>query len=187
MQKDFWRDLFRGENKKAGSSILFVLFMGVLLLVISRSFYPDESNEMNMAEETQVPKEYSQVQMQESIEKRMAEILSKIEGAGEVDVMITYSQSVQEVPAQNLKTEESQNDDNGKTSLSKKEEISLVMTEDSKGNTAPVMLTQDAAKVEGVVIVAQGGDSALVCNTLNNAAQALLNVPAHKVAITKMK
>jgi len=41
--------------------------------------------------------------------------------------------------------------------------------------------------VEGVVIAAQGADSPAVAAALNQAAQALLDVPAHKVAVLKMK
>ena len=41
--------------------------------------------------------------------------------------------------------------------------------------------------MEGVVIVAQGGGDPVVSAALNQAAQALLDVPAHKVAVLKMK
>ncbi|MPN44414.1 hypothetical protein SDC9_191979 [bioreactor metagenome] len=117
----------------------------------------------------------------------MAEILSKIQGAGQVDVMLTFRVSTESVVAHEEKTEESRSQENGKTSENLSKETTVVMTEDGKGNTSPLVLTENSPQVEGVVIVAQGGDNAVVCKALSSAAQALLDVPAHKIAILKMK
>lgn len=185
MQKEFWQNLF-GQNNKKGGGILFILLMGVLLLVFSRSFYPEETE---VAVEDTAVQEEADVsgRGEEEMERRMAEILSKIEGAGEVDVMLAFSTSKESVLAEAMKTEESLAEEGGKVSETRKNERSVVLTEDAKGNTTPIIISQNGAQVEGVVIVAQGGDNAVVENALNNAAQALLNLPAHKIAVMKMK
>jgi len=41
--------------------------------------------------------------------------------------------------------------------------------------------------IEGVVIVAEGGRDATVQAALHQAAEALCNVPAHKIAVLQMK
>ncbi len=185
MQKDFWRDLFRPENKKTGNNILLALLIGVLLLVLGKTFFPTEEK----AEEINTEQKTAEVQnlSEQGMEVRMSEILSKIQGAGQVDVMLTFRISTESVVAQEEKTEESRSQENGKTSENLQKETTVVMTEDGNGKTSPVVLTENSPQVEGVVIVAEGGDNAVVCNALSTAAQALLDVPAHKIAILKMK
>ena len=61
------------------------------------------------------------------------------------------------------------------------------MLEDGRGSFSPLVLSEASPKVEGVVIVAEGGGNPAVCASLNRAAQALLDVPAHKIAVLKMK
>ncbi|WMI80161.1 hypothetical protein [Anaerotignum sp. MB30-C6] len=185
MQKDFWRDLFRPENKKASNNIVLALLIGVLLLVLGKSLFPTEEKVVEVSHKEQTIQVHNQSERE--MEQRMAEILSKIQGAGQVDVMLTFSATTESVVAHEEKTEETRSQENGKTSENFRKETAVVMTEDGKGNTSPLVLTENSPLVEGVVIVAQGGDNAVVCKALNSAAQALLDVPAHKIAILKMK
>ena len=186
MQKDFWRDLFRPENKKTGNNILLALLIGVLLLFLGKTLFPTDEEkvaEVNRQEQTTEIHNLNERDM----ERRMAEILSKIQGAGQVDVMLTFSATTESVVAHEEKTEEARSQENGKVSQNLSKASTVVMTEDGNGNTSPLVLTEYSPQVEGVVIVAQGGDNAVVCKALNNAAQALLDVQAHKIAILKMK
>lgn len=185
MQKDFWRDLFRPENKKTGNNILLALLIGVLLLVLGKTFFPTDEKAAEVGQKEEITQVHGSNDRE--MEVRMSEILSKIQGAGEVEVMLTFSASTESVVAHEEKTEETRSQEGGKTSENTRKETTVVMTEDGKGNTSPLVLTENSPQVEGVVIVAQGGDNAVVCKALNNAAQALLDVPAHKIAILKMK
>ena len=101
MEKDGWKGLFRPENKKMRSNILLALMLGILLLAAGRSFSYRESGaegpSQTIAKET----------TDRETEQRMAEILSKVEGAGEVDVMLTYRQMEEKSIAHNETREES--------------------------------------------------------------------------------
>lgn len=173
MEKDGWKGLFRPENKKMRSNILLALMLGILLLAAGRSFSDRESGaegpSQTIAKET----------TDRETEQRMAEILSKVEGAGEVDVMLTYRQTEEKTVAHNETREES-----GETL---RMEQTAILLEDGDGATEPLVLTEMSPVVEGVVIAAQGADSPAVAAALNQAAQVLLDVPAHKVAVLKMK
>ena len=178
MQKDFWKELFRPENKKVRRQMLLMLLAGMVLLTSGSWF----------AEEKQIPTESVQTAQTETrqadrTEKRMAEVLSKIEGAGQVEVMLTYRKTEEKKVAQQEVREESK----GEQSESLRTETEIVLLEDGKGNTLPLVLSADSPVVEGAVIVAQGGADPAVCAALNHAAQALLDVPAHKIAVLKMK
>lgn len=193
-QKNFFKELFRPENKKARLNIFTAFVIGVLLLMMGNTFLKKPESQppvvLGEGEKTQSSQEGSPAEKQ--LEKRMKAILSKIEGAGEVDVMITMGETSQMVVARNEKSEAStviEEGENGpaKTTQSEKLENAVVMTEDGKGATNPLVLSQISPQVTGVIIVAQGGGDVLVQEKLMAAAQALLDVPAHKVAILKMK
>ena len=173
MEKDGWKGLFRPENKKMRSNILLALMLGILLLAGGKSFSDTEG------ETTSLPQMHVQEAENRETEQRMAEILSKVEGAGEVDVMLTYRQTEEKSIAHNETREES-----GETLRT---EQTAILLEDGDGATEPLVLTEMSPVVEGVVIAAQGADSPAVAAALNQAAQALLDVPAHKVAVLKMK
>ncbi|KXL53048.1 hypothetical protein CLNEO_15910 [Anaerotignum neopropionicum] len=185
MQKDFWRDLFRPENKKTGNNILLVLLIGVLLVVLGKTFFPTEEKIVKASHEEQITEVHNS--SEQNMERRLAEILSKIQGAGQVDVMLTFRAGTESVVAHEEKTEETRSQENGKNSENLRKESSVVMTEDGNGSTSPLVLMENFPQVEGVVIVAEGGNNAVVCQALSSAAQALLDVPAHKIAILKMK
>lgn len=172
MEKDRWKGLFRPENKKMRSNILLALLLGILLLAAGRSFSDSKEEEL--------PQTVAATETADrATERRMAEILSKIQGAGQVDVMLTYRQTEEKTIAHNETREE-----NGETLRT---EQTAILLEDGDGATQPLVLTEMGPVVEGVVIAAQGADSPAVAAALNQAAQALLDVPAHKVAVLKMK
>lgn len=174
MEKDRWKGLFRPENKKMRSNVLLALLLGILLLAAGRSFSDSKGDAANPPQNTAAAETADR-----ETERRMAEILSKIQGAGQVDVMLTYRQTEEKTIAHNETREE-----NGETLRT---EQTAILLEDGDGATQPLVLTVAGPVVEGVVIAAQGADSPAVAAALNQAAQALLDVPAHKVAVLKMK
>ena len=174
MEKDGWKGLFRPENKNMRSNILLALMLGILLLAVGRSFSDAEEDAAGQ------PQTITKTEADDrETEQRMAEILSKVEGAGEVDVMLTFRQTEEKTVAHNETREE-----NGETLRT---EQTAILLEDGDGATEPLVLTEMSPVVEGVVIAAQGADSPAVAAALTQAAQALLDVPAHKVAVLKMK
>lgn len=187
MQKDFWRKLFRPENKKMQGNVLLALTAGILLLVAGNVFFPAEEKKQAELPPVQAETENISGRNEAELEQRMAQILSRIDGAGNVEVMLTFSMAEQKIIAHEEKHEESRGEENGRTSESLRTETSVVMLEDGKGSLSPLVLSEASPKVEGVVIVAEGGGSPAVCASLNSAAQALLDVPAHKIAVLKMK
>ncbi len=175
MGKDRWKALFLPENKKMRSNVFLALLLGILLLAAGRSF---SSGEERITEKVHKTTETA-VSAEREMEGRMAEILSRVEGAGEVDVMLTFRQTEERTIAQDEVREE-----NGE---SLRTERTAVLLEDREGAVQPLVLTANFPVVEGVVITAQGADAPAVAAALHQAAQALLDVPAHKVAVLKMR
>ena len=110
-----------------------------------------------------------------SDEESLSRILSEIDGAGEVNVMITYYGSAKKDIAYETKTNSS---DGEKTNEDKKAVIS---------DGAPMVVKEVYPKVKGVVITAQGANNAAVNRKLMEAATAALDVPEYRVCIGQSK
>jgi stage III sporulation protein AG len=122
--------------------------------------------------------------------KELEELLSTMEGAGQVKVMITLKASSEKViekeksSSQSSSTEvDSQGGSRNTADISSSEET--VYTEDGSVQS-PFVKQIIYPEIEGVVVSAQGGGNASVNKNITEAIQALFGIEAHKIKIIKM-
>lgn len=127
----------------------------------------------------------------EQMEQRLKHILKKVEGIGEVEVMITIKASKEQVilkdvpySQDSVNETDSQGGSRISSQLSKEEETVLVQPEN--GGTIPYVIKELEPKIEGVVVIAEGGDNSFIINEINSAIEALFGVPVHKIKVMKM-
>jgi stage III sporulation protein AG len=125
------------------------------------------------------------------LEGRLENILRKVKGIGEVEVMLTLNASKQQIPLKDVPyTQEGLNEDDGEggsrtnNRIQKEEKTVLVIEED--GSTQPYILQEREPEVEGILVIAEGGDNVLIIKDIMEAAEVLFNIPAHKVKVMKM-
>jgi stage III sporulation protein AG len=126
------------------------------------------------------------------MENKLKNILKKVSGIGDVEVMLTLKASGKQVPLKdNPSTQESVNEVDGeggsRTNNNVTREESTVLVADGSGGEAPFILQETEPEVEGVVVIAQGGDNVQIIMDIIEAAEVLFNVPAHKVKVMKMR
>lgn len=126
------------------------------------------------------------------MEKKLKNILKKVSGIGEVEVMITLKASGKQIPLKDYPSiEESLNEVDGeggsRTNNSVKRDESTVLVGDGKGGEAPYILQETEPEVEGVLVIAEGGDNVQIIIDIIEAVEVLFNVPAHKVKVMKMR
>lgn len=193
MNNGKWKELLR--DKKTRTNLLSALVLGIVLILSGNLFFP---NKKNTGKENPEPvaattsQEGETREQAEKVEKRLEEVLSQVEGAGKVTVMITMGMSSELEIAQDTKKEDSVTEETSQQGERKKTETNqlekkAVLLEDREGGGVPVILKTREPLVQGVVIVAEGGGNVLVKDALSRAAQALLNLSADKVEILKMK
>lgn len=185
MQKEGWKGLFRPENKRLRSHVALALFVGVFLLAAGKSSFSAEKESADVAQSREA--EGVALSAGRETEQRMAEVLSQIAGAGKVEVMLTYRRTGEKTIAREELREESTAAEGNQTTETLRLERKAVLLEDRNGNATPILLSEAAPQTEGVVIVAEGGGDPSVCQALHQAAQAVLDVPAHKIVVLKMK
>ena len=119
-----------------------------------------------------------------ALEEKLKNILSQIEGAGELDVMITYESSEEIQPAFNTNTtmEETKELDKqgGERTVTTSSENKTMIT--SSAND-PIVIKTNQPKINGVIVVATGAKDLNVKETLYSAVQTALQVQGHQVEI----
>lgn len=124
-------------------------------------------------------------------ESKLKEILEKIIGVGNVDVMVTIDATEESVVYQD--THESSQETNEKDGNGGQRHITS-LTQDGKialysvsGENKPIILKLIKPQVRGVVIVAAGAENAVVKQMLSEAVQRGLNVSPTRISILPRK
>lgn len=127
----------------------------------------------------------------QSQEQKLEQLLKKVDGVGEVEVMLTLKSSKEQVALKdtnNSQISNSETDSSGGSRISsdtnKTEET--VMSQAGSGESSPYVVKEIEPQVEGVLVIARGGDDAKVISEINSAVQVLFGVPAHKIKVMKM-
>ena len=116
-------------------------------------------------------------------EQRLEQILSRIDGAGRVRVMLTL-RSGQAVQYQTDLESVSRNEgESGSLSTVQK---TVILSREGAYNEAAVVKTE-YPRFQGALIVSQGGDDAAVRFQLSSAVSALLGLGADQITVVKMK
>ncbi|MCL2704554.1 MAG: hypothetical protein FWE91_13290 [Defluviitaleaceae bacterium] len=183
--------LFAGEKKKVVANLFTVLVVGVLLLVLAQTMLrPEEAGKPRSLPQHQ-PTETESKQTGVSLEARLEEILSLVEGAGTVRVMIHEARGQETVFAREQTLDESKTKEldssGGSREQSQVRTNNLMVTLNRReGGDEPLVLYENAPKIEGVIIVAEGGGDIIVRDALIRAASGLLGVAVHKVTVLQM-
>lgn len=187
--------------KEIGPTRLVILLMtGIFLLLLS---FPDlmsskKGSKDNVSIGNNVVKESStsaagdetEIYV-EDLEKRLKNLLSKVEGIGAVEVMITLKGSKEVVvlkdePYTQESVKESDGEGGNRDSSSIDKEENTVLINEGSGESVPYVLKEIAPQVEGIVVLAEGGGNISVVAEIMEAVQVLFDVPAHKVKVMKM-
>ena len=125
----------------------------------------------------------------DALERRLIEVLSKIRGAGKVDVLVTYETNGEIVTATVRQTDEDVKDASGtsgnQTSRTTREVTEPATVETADGHT-PIVLVEKEPTVRGVVVVAEGAADFSVREKLQAAVQAATGIPISHIEVFEM-
>lgn len=189
----FIKGFLNNQNKrKVVENALIIIIIGVIAIIAGGSLFKKDTPRVDKPEvetdrSSEVPAGVIHPENKTDLEKRMEAFLSKVKGAGRVDVMITFVSGKELVPAYDIKENENdtQEKDSGGGTRSTKQNDSenKVVYKETGGNKEPVILKELQPRVEGVGVTADGAADPVVRESLCSAVQALVNVEAHKITI----
>lgn len=193
--KEWLRSLKNGERLPKKNQLLILFLTGVLLLVIVYPI-PQENSGTATGEETGEPVSGEVTdsgmagEYEAYLEQKTEETLRQVQGVGEVTVMITLKSGGQKIIEKDQSgtdqtTEEEDSSGGTRTVEDSSSEKTSIYTQGADGSSQPYVSKELAPEIEGVVVIAEGGDDAVTVRNITEAVQALFGVEAHKIKIMK--
>ena len=123
------------------------------------------------------------------LEQRLINVLSKIRGAGRVEVLVTYETNGEIVTATVRQTDEDVRNADGtagsETSRTVREVTEPATVETGNGHT-PIILYEKEPVVRGVIVVAEGAADFSVRQKLQAAVHAATGIPIDRIEVFEM-
>lgn len=160
--------------KKRNKSDFFVLILlGIMVMIVAVPTGKKESQDETQTVQLKEEKVQTKDTYKEQLQNQLKELLENMDGVGKCRVMLTFSDEGTDQLDKNV-TKEGE----------KKEETTVVYDTGDAGK--PYVICRKMPKIEGVVVVAQGGGNAQTVTQISNAVMSLFPVEAHKVVVVKM-
>ncbi len=159
--------------------VAIIVLLAIALLVYFSMFSQNDKVDSEVIS-TSGKTSISQYSM--DLEKKLGDVLSKIQGAGDVSVMITFDGT----PSYIYATDENQKTNqvtNGNTQTSTSQTSSTPILVEINGEKQPLVCQEILPDIKGVLIVSSGADNTSVRLELLKATQAVLNVPTANIEI----
>lgn len=181
-----WKEIKKKYWPPKKDQLLILVLFGLLLAVIA---IPVDSNKQDEKEDFVFGEEKlagggssddpSSIARKEDYETRMEqkleELLGNVEGVGEVRVMLTFEGTGEKQVEKD------------RTATADESSEETVYEEHGSSDRTPYVTSETNPKVEGVLVIAQGGGNSRIKQEILEAAQALFGIEAHKIKIMKME
>ena len=160
-------------KKRNKSDFVVLILLGVMVMIVAMPTGAKQSQKETQTQEQKEQQLQTEDSYKEQLQKQLKELLEHMDGVGKTRVMLTFSDEGTD-----------QLDKNVTKDGNKKEEITVVY--DTGDTRQPYVICRQMPKIEGVVVVAQGGGNAKTVTEISNAVMSLFPVEAHKVVVVKM-
>jgi stage III sporulation protein AG len=190
MIKNFM-NLFRKNKNKSLNFLISIGLMGLLMLsfakITSQEKSLDSTGVSSIESIDNSGIDTDPQLFQSEMEKRLEQILSQIEGAGRVKVMVTLESEGYVEPAynsiDNKRVTEENDSEGGVRSITEIQANKQVVLLNKGGKEEPLLVKKIEPTVKGVLIVAEGGNSSQIVDRITKATSTLLGVPLYKIKV----
>lgn len=189
-----------GDSKKKIENLaVLVVILIVTLIVINLIWNGDTNNKENTSDDPN--KKLATIDeadaiittnttTQDTLSLQLEEILKKIDGVGNVNVLITYSQTNEVIPMYNEDTSQKdteETDTNGGTrKVIETDTQKEIIYQENDGEKTPITQSIISPKIEGAIITAQGAGDTAVKSNIIQAVEAVTGLSSHKIQVFSM-
>ena len=187
------------NKKEIENLVFFVVILIITIIIINIIWNGDKESNQNKEVQNDTSKQLastntSSLEVASSnsneLEIKLEEILSKIQGVGEVNVFINYSESSEIIPMynENTKTSNTQETDTsgGTRTIEESDSQKEIIYEENDGEKTPITQKVIEPKIEGAIITAKGAENAEVKSSIIQAVEAVTGLATHKIQVFEM-
>ena len=190
----------QGNNKRKVENLVFlVIILIITVVIINYVWSGDKSSnkkvtnsagkQLATANNNQTLTS-NQNSNSDSLEEKLEDILSKIEGVGSVKVFINYSESSETVAMYNENSKTSTTEETDKSGGTRKVEQTdsqkEVIYQEQNGTKTPIVQKTVEPKIEGAIITAKGAGDIDVKTSIIQAVEAATGLATHKIQVFTM-
>jgi len=164
------------EKFKADKKLLIIVAVGVLgmALIFASEIKPAEKHTSQTSQTAET------VSYEESIEKKLRELVESIDGAGEAQVMIVFASSQESVFAKDT----DEDIESGENAGSKKTKSKYIIVENGAGENG--LLTKAVYPVvNGVAIVCDGAGDSVIKQRIIETVSALFDINSKNISVVR--
>lgn len=182
--------ILKADNKTIQD--LTVIFIIGLIILIGASIFLKPKPTNKDSDKQMVVKQVTNDDYASQLELELKNILSKIHGAGNVDVLVTLDSDEEIVAATDTvqsETTTNEKDSNGgtRTTIQSETNNKIVTSQTTSGENQPMILKKVMPEIRGVVVVADGAKDSNVQYELMTSVETALGIPAYKVKVVSSK
>ncbi|BAK81386.1 stage III sporulation protein AG [Candidatus Arthromitus sp. SFB-rat-Yit] len=183
------------KSNKFTYMIILIIIAGIMIFAVSYfnsstpTFLDVSKNDVSQQNKNTI--DYSQISYEDKVKLELKNILSKVRGVGEVDVVIHFEGGEEKIPAldsekSNTVTEERDSNGGNRVNNNNRDGNKVVMS--NQGNsTQPLILKTYNPKIVGILIVAEGAEDNKLSYELTKMVSSLYDISESKVNIIPMK
>lgn len=188
-----------GNNKKKIENlVVFIIILIVTIIAINfilsdkKTTTKEENSTSNKklatTNQTEINSSYSS--NSDELSNKLENILSKINGVGEVNVFINYSESSEVVAMYNENSKSSSTEETDTSGgIRKIEETDTqkdIVYQENNGEKTPITQKVVQPKIEGAIITAKGANNANIKTNIIQAVEAATGLATHKIQVFEM-
>lgn len=195
------KNLALGNDKKKIENLVFFVVI-LIITIIAINLILNGNKETNKQENNLDNKKLATVtktsnnsnelntNIQGDLETKLENILSKIEGVGEVKVCVNYSQSSELIAMYNENSRTSTTEETDTSGGNRKiEETDIqkdIIYEENDGQKTPITQKIIQPKLEGAIITAKGANNLTTKTNIIQAVEAATGLATHKIQVFQM-
>ena len=190
----------KNNKKKIENLVFFVVILIVTIVIINIIWNGDKdsSNDKEVQNDTSkqlASSNTSSLQVSSNttneLEMKLEDILSKIQGVGEVNVFINYSESSEIIPMYNESTQTSNTEETdtsgGTRTIEETDSQKEIIYEENDGQKTVITQKVVEPQIEGAIITAKGAGNAEVKTSIIQAVEAVTGLATHKIQVFEME
>ena len=190
----------KNNKKKIENLVFFVVILIVTIVIINIIWNGDKNSSNQKDSQNDTPKQLASsdttsVEVSSNttseLETKLEEILSKIQGVGEVKVFINYSESSEIIPMYNESTQTSNTEETdtsgGTRTIEETDSQKEIIYEESDGEKTVITQKVIEPQIEGAIITANGAGNAEVKTSIIQAVEAVTGLATHKIQVFEME
>lgn len=186
------------SKKRLENIVVFIVILIITLIIINFIWNGENKEEKEITDSNKRLAQTNQVignqninsSEEDSIDIKLEEILSKINGVGKVEVMITYAETSKTMPVYNEESTEENTEETdsegGTRKVTQTDVKKEVIYEENDGGKEIITQSIVSPTIEGAIIAAEGANNSVVKTNIIQAVEAVTGLATHKIQVFQM-